>query len=347
MLERAELRRSREQWKREVTAKCADCDFVSQHVLPHISPVVPKAAPYAWSLDIVRALSTGRVTLRYEISGFGTVYGKAYYDTCLGRNTYELLQRLWQNGFGPRSQNQVPQPLAFVAEGNLMLLQEVRGAPLTGVLWTAPLDQAVQSMRAAALWLARFHASDIPGLDVEPPCERMEIMKVADVLAKVAAKRREYAPMLVQLLRQLDVAAEQANPLPRLVPLHDQYRPAHVFVADGSVVVIDVEKIRLSDPAKDVARFVHTIKKLCFETGGGDTARADRLAEEFTREYASLAPENLENLPYFRAAYTLRAFAKALKSRKVKETERKNILECYRQEFERCLPESAKTLRAN
>jgi aminoglycoside phosphotransferase (APT) family kinase protein len=106
-----------------------------------------------------------------------------------------------------------------------------------------------------------------------------------------------------------------------------------VFIDGHRTAVIDIEKLCLSDPAKDVARFVYAVKKNCMENGCS-RERADLIAHEFIREYGSLAPSNLENLPYFRALFAFRAFSKVLKSRRLTEDARQYASEMYRLEFE-------------
>jgi len=116
--------------------------------------------------------------------------------------------------------------------------------------------------------------------------------------------------------------------------VHGQFRPAHVFTDGNRATVIDIEKICVSDPAKDLARFVHSLKKTCFEEGA-DVQRADQLAHEFVAEYSSFTPLSLENVAYFRALLAFKALTKILKSHKGDENERRRIGEMYAVEFER------------
>src|SRR5205807_1899204 len=131
----------------------------------------------------------------------------------------------------------------------------------------------------------------------------------------------------------LHAAAPKANSSSPLVPVHGQFRPAHVFIDGKHATVIDIEKICLSDPAKDVARFVHVLKKNCFEEGS-DRQRTGELIDEFIAEYRELAPSNSVNLSYFRALLAFKALAKLVKSDKLGEGEREAIGGMYRREFE-------------
>jgi aminoglycoside phosphotransferase (APT) family kinase protein len=138
------------------------------------------------------------------------------------------------------------------------------------------------------------------------------------LLAKVAAQFPERAPSLIDMVHQLRELAPSGSSSVKLTALHGEYRPAHVFIEGDSVSVIDLDRIRLSDPAKDVSRFVHVLKKTCYE-GGAGAVHARLLAREFVEEYRMGAPENLAHLAYFDALYSLKAFAKVVKIAEAEE----------------------------
>ncbi len=334
-MSRAGTRQQREGWTQQQKRKLADADFVARHVMPRVPEAAAAPADTPWTVDFVRAKATGRMTIRYSFAGAADIFGKAYYDASLGVQAHQWLQHLWNKGFDARSAHQVPEALAYIADENLLLMRAARGVPLSDLIAAGPLDWAVAGTRAAAQWLAKYHAARIPGLSAETPCEKIEVLKLADALAKVAAECPQHAPVLIDLLHEFRTVAPSANSSPPLAPLHGQFRPAHVFLDGPAVIVIDLDKIRLSDPAKDVARFVHVIWKTCLEAAG-DLDGADRVAQEFVSAYGAVAPANLENLAYFKALYCLKAFAKLLKSGKVEEQARQTILGEYRAEFARC-----------
>ena len=80
-------------------------------------------------------------------------------------------------------------------------------------------------MRLAARWLLRFHRSHLELLDVEPPCEQMEALKTAALLAKVAAQFPERASALIDMVHQLRELAPSAGSSVGLVPLHGRSGP--------------------------------------------------------------------------------------------------------------------------
>jgi hypothetical protein len=326
-------RLERRNWKQDQEALIADGDFVVRRVAPLV-PELTGGDPLDWSVEIVRSKATDRITLRYIFASDAVIYGKIYFDQFLGRATHRLLAHLWKHGFAAGAGLEVPEPLGFIDEANLLLVRCAEGIPLNELTADSSLEKAITSARVAARWLVKYHATDIPGLPVQSPCETIEILKITDALAKAAAECPRHSFLLISMVHDLHALAPRRNCSLPLLPLHGQFRPAHVFTDGTRATVIDIEKVYLSDPAKDVARFVHVLKKTCFEQGG-DAQRADQLAQEFIAEYRMHAPSNLENLAYFRGLLALKALSKLLKSQKVDEDRRQAISEMYCVEFER------------
>ena len=320
-------------WKQREAEVFANHDIAAQYIASLEMKFNGAWRPSGWNVEVVRSKATDRITLRYVSDDGAVVYGKAYFDRLLGRETYDSLAYLWKNGFAAGSGLEIPEPLIFVEEANMLLMRRAAGTPLSDLAAAAPLDEVLPAIRAAARWLVKFHAADIHGLPIQSPCEGMEILDIADALAKVAAECPGCASFFIGMLHDLHTVAPRSNISVRPTPVHGQFRPAHVFIESNRATVIDIEKVCLSDPAKDVARFVHALKKNCFEEGG-DEQRAEQLAGEFVAEYRRLADSNLENLDYFRALLAFKALAKLLKSRKVNEEKRQAIGELYIAEFE-------------
>jgi hypothetical protein len=328
------IRRERQIWKQHQEALVVSGDFVIGRVAPLVADRTRRSDPVDWTAEIVRSKASDRITARYTFGSDAVIYGKIYFDRSLGRTTHGSLTQLWAQGFAAGFGLEIPEPLGFIEEANLLLMRRAEGTPLSELAASGALEQALTSTRLAARWLVKYHATRIAGLPVQSPCEAVEILKIADALAKAAAENQTHSRLLISMLHDLHAIAPRSSSPSRLVPLHGQFRPAHVFTDGNRTIVIDIEKICLSDPAKDVARFVHALKKTCFEEEG-NVQRADELAGEFVVEYRKHAPANLENLPYFRALLLLKALAKLLKSHKVDEYKRQVITEMYCVEFER------------
>src|SRR4051794_8605704 len=284
----AETRLGRRNWKERNSDFFLPADFMTRRVASLVPDLSGRCNPIDGQAEIVRSKSNNRGTARY-IFGSVVVYGKFYFDNSLGRATHNSLTQLWKRGFAAGSGLEVPEPLGFIEEANLLVMRQADGIPLSEFACTNSIDDARAATRLAARWLAKYHATEIPGLPVQSPCEQIEILNIAETLAKTAAQRPHYSPLLIGMLHDLHAAAPKANSSSPLVPVHGQFRPAHVFTDGKHATVIDIEKICLSDPAKDVARFVHVLKKNCFEEGS-DRQRTGELIDEFIAEYRELAP---------------------------------------------------------
>jgi aminoglycoside phosphotransferase (APT) family kinase protein len=326
-------RTERESWKQRCEARFSEHDFVHGKV----EPLIPELAGNrhrGGTATFARAKATGRMTLRYEFAETAAVYAKAYFSNRFGVGAYESLRKLWGDGFGSQSCYRVPQPLGYIAEESMLVMREVRGASVSDLAIKSTREQAAEAVRVAARWLVCLHRSHLDGLEVEAPCEQIEVLKTASLLGKIAAQFPERAPSLIDMVHQLRELAPSASSPVKLTALHGEYRPAHVFIEGDSVSVIDLDRIRLSDPAKDVARFVHVLKKTCYEAGAGDV-RAHLLAREFVEEYRLGAPENLAHLSYFDALYALKAFAKVIKISKAEEQTVEEMERFYLDDFAR------------
>lgn len=342
---RGETSLERQNWKQWQEGLFADRDFVRSRVAPFLPELARDWDPADWNVEVVRSKASDRITLRYTFGRLAVIYGKIYCNASVGRATHRSLAHLWKQGFAAGSGQEVPEPLGFVEEANLLLMRRAEGTPLNELAADGPLEKVLSAVRMAAQWLAKYHAIEIPGLPVQSPCERIEILKLTDALAKTAAARPDQSSLLIGMLHDLHAVAPRGDSSLRMVPLHGQFRPAHVYTNGNCTTVIDIEKICLSDPAKDGARFVHVLKKTCFEEGG-NAERADRLAQEFITEYSKLAPSNFETLAYFQALWAFKALAKLLKTHKADEDKRQLIGELYRLDFEKAIHGTAQPIAA-
>jgi hypothetical protein len=326
-------RLDRRAWKQNQESVFGNPDFIRQRVLALLPEFAGATNSPEWRFEVIRNKAAGRSTLLYSAGESAQIYGKAYFDFAAADEAYRSLRHLWANGFANGSMLEVPEPLGIVAEANLVLMRPARGGAMDQRAGNVPLEEALSDARLAARWLVKFQDAKIPGLRAESPCEKLEILKLADAVAKVAAECPEQSGLLIDMIHDLRAVAPKGNVLPALAPSHGQFRPAHVFIEGNSATVIDVEKLCLSDPAKDVARFCHVLKKTCLEEQG-DPARAERISQEFVAEYAAHRAAGLENLAYFRALLAFKAFAKLLKNKKVDEGLRESMGQAYREEFE-------------
>jgi aminoglycoside phosphotransferase (APT) family kinase protein len=323
-------------------ARFLEQGFVTEQIIPLVPEVTGELSEPNWLSSIVRAKGTGRITLRYDFNNNSTIYAKAYTDG-LGMHSYNALQSLWMDGFGPSAAMRVPEPLGFLPQEKFLLMRRAEGITLADLLFEeTPALDLFKAARAAAQWLAQLHASDMPFIQVEPACERIKLFKLSDMMAKAAAAYPEQVPLLLELLQKIRAIAPRESTT-ILVPTHGQYTPANVFLNGGQASVIDLDRICLSDPAKDVAMFVHRVRSLLFKDAD-NSSRAEHIVREFLDEYRRRAPDNMRNFAYYQALYALKGFAKIAKDRGPEDPLRKPLEVFYLSTLEGCFATERKIL---
>jgi aminoglycoside phosphotransferase (APT) family kinase protein len=319
---------------RERLPVLSSSDFMARHVRPLLNETGPHAS---CNVEMVRNWAPTRMTVRYAFDNGVTAYGKVYTGKS-GPAGYAALQRLWLDGFGPGSADRVPEPLGFCAEENLVLMRAAAGVPIDTLLLHEPLDRVLPAVHAAGRWLARLHSSKSEGLPRDPACNRVKVFELADRLGKAAASHPADLGLLLDLLQRLRSLAPADGVV--LVSTHGQYSPANVFVDGSDVTVIDVDRLSLSDPAKDVAMFLFSAASLRAKASG-PASEAERIGREFVDAYREHSGRPLENLSYYTALLSLNRFAKCAKDHAAADPVRRQVEAFYLGHFERSFPAKA------
>lgn len=161
-----------------------------------------------------------------------------------------------------------------------------------------------------------------------------EVLSVARRLAKVATERPGYLPVALGMIESLERLAEDTVD-GIAVQSHGQYRPIHVFVADGAITVIDLDRSRPCDPSRDVAEFLHRVRMRVF-WDTGSVAGAEAPTRAFLEAYGALTPPAfLTNLRFHWARYIFHSVTRKVKKRADDQDRIEPTLEFYRSEFER------------
>ena len=191
------------------------------------------------------------------------LFAKLYADES-GVHAYEVLRNLWAGGFDRNKCYQVPEPLCFVVEYQLLLMREARGETLASYL-NRDHCKAVTGVRKAARWLLQLHNSPLRIGKVDQPWYMF--LKLSDRLAKAAASHPQELKRLTAMLVQLGEHTERREE-GEAVQGHGQFRPIHVFLSGETVTVIDVDRSVPLDPAKDLAEFVHRLRSTILRGSG-------------------------------------------------------------------------------
>ena len=133
-----------------------------------------------------------------------------------------------------------------------------------------------------------------------------------------------------------DLAGDTVEGL--LVQSHGQYRPIHVFIGDATVTVIDLDRSRPCDPARDTAEFLHRLRMTTF-WHTGSVEPADAPTQAFLAAYSSTIADSacLANLQFHWARYIFHSFNHKLKDTDSSDLEVDSIVQFYRSEFEQAI----------
>ena len=277
--------------------------------------VLSSAAGDGWRVThcdgSVLQASRQRPVLRYRVSYqqadstvsvLKIVIGKGYYRGD-GATTFELMRRLWSDGFSEESPLRIPQPIAWIPQTKFLLQGRATGHALYDHL-PAPED-GIARVRAAGRWLAKLHGTDV-GAASSPLPPRFE----ADKLTVYSTALAEGYPRLgkqVQDITAAVVGALTGTDNGPMVPTHGDYQPKNIYVTRRQTTVIDFDRHALAPPARDLAHFIGQ----CMTMSWVRTGSFDRIApwnDAFLRAYTRRRGDGLELLP----AYLARTFLEIL-----------------------------------
>jgi hypothetical protein len=200
---------------------------------------------------------------------------------------YAALSFLWDQGFAGEDKLRIPKPFDLLPDQNLILQESARGTKLTGHIGDNT-ESSITYVSMAGLWLAKLHA-----IKASPPvpCSYDAELSSLDLFV------RELSAVQPSLLARVQKLAEAIRQ--RLVSctdatasfVHGDYHPEHIFVADGSITVIDFDRFGCGDRAKDVGSFLaHSRSSCCL--AGKPPEMADREIGAFLASYFRAVPSD-------------------------------------------------------
>jgi hypothetical protein len=282
--------------------------------------------------QVVQNDGTGPATVALDFEGGVRAYAKFYRDDS-GEHCFRVLSTLWADGFGPRGRYRVAEPLAFFPDVNMLLLRAAPGVPLGEAVSDGHLTAgAIESAR----WLARLHQSSVR---IGTPRYPWDVYhKLLHRLAKAAAAHPDRVDVLLDLADRLEGASRRLKL--QLVQAHGQFRHIHVFIAADSVSVIDLDRSRPGDPARDVGEFIHRMRAKHYKATGG-ASRADAATSAFLEEYSRYAPKYLVNLPFYWGFHAVVSLWRFMKASTPQHPDWDRLTAFYLSEFDRALSFSA------
>jgi hypothetical protein len=291
-------------------------EFVSERILPLAGDcTVTRETQFAAS--VVQNTGTGRLTLLYEFGADCGVVAKLYSDD-LGLRSYASLQTLRSEGFGPDSRYQVPEPLGFLADHNLLLMRRMPGAAISAALRDDRSFDLVESCREAARWLAKLHGSPLAIGHHETDWDSLKLFRMCTRFLKAASAKPEQLDIMRGLMDEVEASILRLRYDRRFVATHGRYHTDHVFISPQATCVIDLDRVGWSDPGKDLAEFVRVLRSTAFKNGD-DMTRIDQASSAFLEEYFSHFPEAAKSLGCYWASSTFHSYLGVMKASRDKE----------------------------
>jgi hypothetical protein len=273
--------------------------------------------------------------LEYRFEGGLKLIAKRYARPGDALASYDVLRVLRQSGFGPGSPYRVPEPLGCFADRGILVMRSAAGDRLSTIVDRPARWE--EGLGAAGRWLAQLHALST---DLGPRDDVTRgTLRLARRAAIAGARHPELEALLVRLIAELERRATTVTGPESWTQTHGRYHARHVFMSSGAVTVIDLDRVAVADPAKDIGEFLHRLSAHSRRARLGDEA-ATRAAHMFLEGYATLADAIPGGLNYY-WSYSILSTLLRLLELKRKKWERR--LEFHRAEFE-AVPLRARSL---
>jgi aminoglycoside phosphotransferase (APT) family kinase protein len=299
--------------KEALKQKAADLttpEFIEARILPVIH-FTPNGCGLNCRSEIVQNTGTGRLTLRYDFGSENVFFAKVYNDD-LGLRCHEITCALWADGFNAAAPYRVPQPIGFLADYNLLLMRPVPGTPLGAVFDGNASVNLIDGSRQAASWLGSLHRSPLDAGGPDLDWESLKLFRMAGRLVKAAAAAPEKLDILRELMDMLERRIAELPRTRRFVFTHGRYHHDHVFLSGDVTAVIDLDRCRPSDPAKDAAEFIRVLRLTAFKEGF-EMDVAEEATTAFLNTYLAEVPEAAVSLGCYWAVFVFHSLLGGLK----------------------------------
>ncbi len=245
---------------------------------------------------------TLEIGLRSE-NGWHSVIGKVYAKD--HSDVFQVMQGIRQASFGPQDEFSIPQPIAYLSALRLLLQEKVEGPLAKEIFETGDERSRAAAAERCARWLARFHALAPKVGSVSYPQDLLNVKSIRRSSRKIAELGGCCADKAAQLLQRLEDAMSSLCPV-EMRAGHGGYGATHIILSRDRTVVFDWDEYDVADPARDVGRFLATLRRRALGELGSIRA-LDGAAEVFLKAYlAEGLPEAERNLHYYEAAACLR-----------------------------------------
>lgn len=255
----------------------------------------------ARQIDILKYRPGRRISLRLDHAGEGCI-AKLWYNR-RGERIAAMLQSLHEQiAERPNTRLLVPVPILYDETAHTMVYREVPGVQLTGMLRKGLSRDWVEAVAQAA---AELHAMSSEGLETRTPLDEVEsIRRHVEAPQFPGAARGRFRQTLARL--EEIVADAWDNSL-----LHrDLYDQQIFMLADGRVLLVDLDDLARGDAALDVGNLLAHLMVLSHWRRHPE--KLLRVRERVTRHYCrrrAWQPGELSNMDWYETASLLRLAA--------------------------------------
>jgi Phosphotransferase enzyme family len=217
-----------------------------------------------------------------------------------GAVAFQNMLALWESSFGEqRDPPGLARPIEYIEEAEVLVMEHLGGRPLV------ELDYAAEeAFHNSAELLASLHGCNAVLTSLPRTASRI-VKSLRRKQARIAVLTPEYAPSY----RAVVDAIEAAQPGDReLVCSHGDFSPRNVLAGTTRYALIDWDRLKPADPARDVAHYgAWCWLRALHHRGAYDWSGLDR----FVGVYGSLRPGVAlrERLDFHLAAALLRMVA--------------------------------------
>jgi Ser/Thr protein kinase RdoA (MazF antagonist) len=239
-----------------------------------------------------------RLTVGLRTAAGTPAIGKLY-PAGGGGQAFRNMTALWDSSFGERRDPPgLARPIEHIGEARVLVMEHLGGRPLLELDYLAE-----EHLRQSVELLAALHESDAR-LSSVPRTARRVVRSLRRKQARIAELAPEYAARYEAAVD----AVEAAQPGDRdLMCSHGDFSPRNVLAGTGRYALIDWDRLRLADPARDIANYgAWCWLRALHRRGASDWSALER----FVAGYASLRPCALgDRLNFHLAAALLRMVA--------------------------------------
>ena len=244
---------------------------------------------------------TLEIALRTE-SGWQLLIAKIYRKD--RSDVFQAMKGIQQSWFGPRDEFSIAQPYGYAPSLRCLLQERVDGIAADEMFKTGGGETRMAAAERCAIWLARFHALAPKAGPISHPEEFVDSKPMQRWSQKIAKLEGCFGDKAAELFQRLKDASASLSDV-ELKAGHGSYNAAHVYLSKHRTLTIDFDWHDVADPARDVARFVYSLRRWALDQLGSIRA-LDAAANVFLTTYLAMSPPLAENnLRFFGAATCL------------------------------------------